>query len=299
MNRYSIILICTLATLFTGCSMETTEQPENNTSPTNVVAELPTTAATQTASVTETAAVTPTPTNTTLPTAVPTETAIPTPEFIPTPDGPEIVTIEGVDRIVSTGTFFPSSGPSPWPGVILLHMSGDNRHVWEENGFADLLTENGYGVLAIDIRNHGDSGGDPSWDKGEADVRRWWNYFTGREDIDGERTALIGGSIGANLALFTGMQKTAGRTVVLLSPGLSYNSAPITEAVVDYGERPILMVASEDDLFPAVEDVTKMAQLALGEVESIIYEDAGHGTEMLEAKPELAKIILAWLAKYL
>jgi len=285
MYRFSILFISLTLLIAVGCSSSTPDQP--------IVSEIPATEVVATVVKTVTTAVSTIAASTN--TATPQATITPMPTVTPLFDEPEIVMIEGVDRITSTATFFPGEGIAPWPGIILLHMSGDDRHVWEENGFADLLIENGYAILAVDIRNHGDSGGDASWDKGEADVRRWWNYFTKRDDINGEQTALVGGSIGANLALFTGMQKTAVRTVVLLSPGLDYNSAPVADAVVEYGERPILMVASEDDLFPAVEDVGEMAQLAQGEIQTILYEDAGHGTNMLVAKPELAETILDWL----
>ena len=238
-------------------------------------------------------------TSTPLPTATTIPTIPATPTATPDPLAPFVVTIEAVDRVTATGTFYPGMGEAPWPGVILLHMAGGDRQIWESNGFAQRLVEQGYAVLAVDIRNHGKSGGDDSWEKAAADLRRWWTYFSQREDIDATRTALVGGSIGANLALFTGADKPNVRTVVLLSAGLSYNSAAVDEAVVRYGARPLFLIASEDDLFPAVEDAQIMASLATGEVELLIYEDAGHGTEMLETKPELADLIVAWLAQYL
>ena len=240
---------------------------------------------------------------TSTPTPLPTATAIPTvtatATATPDPLAPVVVTIEAVDRVTAAGTFYPGMGEAPWPGVILLHMSGGDRQIWESNGFAQLLVEHGYAVLAVDIRNHGKSGGDDSWEKAAADLRRWWTYFSQREDIDATRTALVGGSIGANLALFTGADKPDVRTVVLLSAGLNYNSAAVDEAVVRYGSRPLFLIASEDDLFPATEDAEIMASLVTGEVELLIYEDAGHGTNMLETKPELAGLIVDWLDQHL
>ncbi|MEI2610191.1 MAG: alpha/beta fold hydrolase [Candidatus Promineifilaceae bacterium] len=271
---------------------------QSQTAPDEAIALIPT--------LTQTAKALPTPTPipaTSTPTPLPTATVIPTatPTATATPDplAPVIVTIEAVDRVIATGTFYPGMGEAPWPGVILLHMAGGDRQIWESNGFAQRLVEHGYAVLAVDIRNHGKSGGDDSWEKAAADLRRWWTYFSQREDIDATRTALVGGSIGANLALFTGADKPEVRTVVLLSAGLNYNSAAVDEAVVRYGSRPLFLIASEDDLFPAAEDAQIMASLATGEVELLIYEDAGHGTEMLETKPELAGLIVDWLEQYL
>jgi hypothetical protein len=174
-------------------------------------------------------------------------------------------------------------------------MTGDNRHVWEENGFADLLVEDGNVVVAVDIRNQGDSGGDPNWESGEVDMRRWWNYFSGCDYIDSTRTTSVGDSIGANLALFTGYQIPIVRTVVLLSPSLDYNNADLEGAMTDYGELSVLVVVSEDDLFPTSEDARILAGLIHGEAETQIYMDAGNGTNMISAKPELAGLIIDWL----
>jgi pimeloyl-ACP methyl ester carboxylesterase len=269
--------------------------PGAGITPSNPAVTAPTTTPLPKATATKEPKATPTPAVDPTPAVGPPPAETPLPTATQDPTSPSVVTIPGVDNITSTGTFYPGLSEPPWPGVILLHMSGGNRYIWEENGFAEMLVKAGYAVLAVDIRNHGDSGGDPSWENGEADIRRWWNYFSSREDVDESRTALVGGSIGANLALFTGAAKTSVRTIVLLSPGLSYNSAPVADTVVDYGGRPMYIVASADDLFPAVEDAESMADIALGTVQLQLYEDAGHGTEMLSAKPELAGLIISWL----
>lgn len=41
------------------------------------------------------------------------------------------------------------------PAAILLHMLGKDRNSW--NGFPAILTRNGFVVLAIDLRGHGES----------------------------------------------------------------------------------------------------------------------------------------------
>ncbi len=98
------------------------------------------------------------------PTPLPTATNMPEPTATATPDPstPQIVTIEAMDKVVATGTFYPGQGTAPWPGVILLHMAGGDRQVWESTGLVQRLVESGYAVLAVDIRGHGDSGGGDS-----------------------------------------------------------------------------------------------------------------------------------------
>ena len=42
------------------------------------------------------------------------------------------------------------------PVVVLLHMKGGNRAVWN-NGFANQLVGEGYAVIAVDLRGHGET----------------------------------------------------------------------------------------------------------------------------------------------
>ena len=54
------------------------------------------------------------------------------------------------------------------------------------------------------------------------DLLRVWQAMVEREDVDETNTAIIGASIGANMALVTAANEAEIDTVVLLSPGLDY-----------------------------------------------------------------------------
>ena len=210
----------------------------------------------------------------------------------------ENVTIEAADGLRLHATYFGPGGMAPFPGVILLHMLGSNRQVWDEVGLAEALVADGYAVLALDMRGHGESGSDRDWDKADDDLLRVWNYFVGLENIDGARTAVIGASIGSNMALRTGANEPAIKTVALLSPGLDYRRVTTDDAITEYGSRPILIVASEEDSYAADSSRT-LAELAQGEAVLQLYKGAGHGTNMFGAEPELTQLLLDWLDQYL
>ena len=53
-------------------------------------------------------------------------------------------------------TYYESPGDRESPVVVLLHMKGGNRLVWN-NGFAEELNKEGYAVIAVDLRGHGES----------------------------------------------------------------------------------------------------------------------------------------------
>ncbi|NIL98484.1 MAG: alpha/beta fold hydrolase, partial [Planctomycetales bacterium] len=99
-----------------------------------------------------------------------------------------------------------------WPGVLLLHMLNSNRSVWE--AFAAQLTDAGYVALAVDMRGHGETGGEREWEKARDDLARAWRYLADQSDVDPGRTAVVGASIGANLALITAADEPAVRTAV-------------------------------------------------------------------------------------
>jgi pimeloyl-ACP methyl ester carboxylesterase len=224
-----------------------------------------------------------------------------TPEPIPTePDEFEsgqitrevLIPAEGLDL---AGTFFePPDQIPPWRGVVLIHMLYGNQSQWEP--FPQLLADEGFAVLSIDLRGHGESGGEVNWDLAVDDMQQVWNYFTSRGDIDQDKTAFVGASIGANLAWVATSNEPAVKTAVLLSPGLNYAGVETEEAMISYGDRPVLIVASQEDTY-AANSSTALDEYALGESQLIMYQGAGHGTFMLQAEPDLAQKIADWLSR--
>jgi len=209
--------------------------------------------------------------------------------------GFENITISGIEELPLQATLYTPGGSEPLPGVILLHMLGSDRQVWDENGLANSLVESGYAVLALDMRGHGQTGGTVDWPLVPADLRHVWKHFTSLDTVDPQRTAVVGASIGANLALTTGADQPSIRTVVLLSPGLDYRGVATENPLQQYGQRPILIVASEEDTY-AADSARTLADLAQGESQLEIYNGAGHGTNMFGPQPDLSPLILDWLA---
>jgi pimeloyl-ACP methyl ester carboxylesterase len=212
--------------------------------------------------------------------------------------GVENIIIAGAENLPLQTTLYTPGGSGPLPGVILLHMLGSDRQVWDDNGIADTLVNNGYAVLAVDMRGHGETVGSIDWQLAPEDLRLAWEHFTSLDTVDPQRTAVIGASIGANLALLTSADQPAIRTLILLSPGLDYRGVATESPLEKYGARPILIVASEEDTYAADSSRT-LADLAQGESQLEMYNGAGHGTRMISAQPELADLILTWLDKNL
>lgn len=224
-----------------------------------------------------------------------TSTAIPEPEMEVTNEISDVLI--SVDGLEMAGTFYtPKDQPPPWPGAILLHMLWGNRSSWDE--FALKLADAGYAVLNVDMRGHGETGGEVDWDLAAEDLQQVWSNLAARPDVDQDRTAFIGASIGANMALVASANESSVRTAILLSPGLNYAGVKTEAAMQSYGERPVIIVASQEDTYAANSSVTLEAE-TLGESQLIMYEDAGHGIFMFQGEPDLSQLIIEWLDRYL
>ena len=66
------------------------------------------------------------------------------------------------------------------------------------------------------------------------------------------------------------------------------------DALDAYGERPVLLVASEEDRYSA-KSTEVLEQRAQGQHHFALLESAGHGTKMLNRDPSLEGTLMSWL----
>jgi pimeloyl-ACP methyl ester carboxylesterase len=108
------------------------------------------------------------------------------------------VTTTTSDGVRLAGWYVPSTNHA---AVLLLHGSGSTRSAVLDHAL--LLIRNGFGVLALDARGHGRSSGhamDFGW-RGDADVAAGVAFLSARPDVDPDRIALVGVSMGGEEAL--------------------------------------------------------------------------------------------------
>ena len=70
------------------------------------------------------------------------------------PIGFQAITLNTEDGVSLAGWYAP---PVNGTAIILIHGAGGSRE--DVRGYAEMLTRHGYGVLAIDLRGHGESTG--------------------------------------------------------------------------------------------------------------------------------------------
>lgn len=198
-----------------------------------------------------------------------------TTKFIESRDGQEIA------------YFYHESG---WKGVILLHQLDGSMADWE--GLERRLQEDGFSYIKIDFRGHGESSGN-------------WEYFTEEEfnnmvyDVEAAHNylklrgvnavAIVGASVGANLAVKYAMWKGMDN-LVLLSPGFEYRGIDITDDIADYTGR-AMVLAGRDDKYSYT--AGKVFQRELN-ASLVTVQGASHGTQMI---PGMNSPIMAFLGQ--
>lgn len=110
----------------------------------------------------------------------------------------EDVTLQTADAVPLAAWYIPSGNRA---AVVVLHGAGSTRsNVLPQ---AAVLAHAGFGVLMVDARGHGDSGGramDFGW-HGDADLAAATAYLATRPDVDPERIGAVGMSMGGEEAL--------------------------------------------------------------------------------------------------
>ncbi len=180
-------------------------------------------------------------------------------------------------------------------GVVLVHMV--NREAADYGHLSERLSRSELQVISPDLRGHGQSGG-PTEELTASDYEAMvmdvnaaigWLRTQGVEEV-----SCLGASLGANLCMRAAAEDKGIVNVVLLSPGLNYKGVTIGPAMKQYGNRPLLVVASDDDTASA-RAATVLNEAAKGQSHLMILEEAGHGTKMLNRDPSLEGVTLSWL----
>ena len=188
-------------------------------------------------------------------------------------------------------------------------MLGRDRSDW--NGFASTLSNNsiGYAVLSIDLRGHGESldqngkaisfqSFTPNdFNKMVLDVKAAKQFLVTQKGINPNEIAIVGASIGANVALNYAASDPSIRAVVLLSPGLNYKGVITSDSIRKY-VNPIYMATGGKDRIAGNDPQTLCNEINCGNKLKVYQDSSSHGTDLFLDKslnPPLDKLVLLWL----
>ncbi len=233
------------------------------------------------------------------------------------PAGPslpgEAVELKTVDGWALKAMFAPSV-----PGkmtLLLLHGTGQRKEDWKRLAFP--LTRAGYGVMAVDLRGHGESritpaGEELTWKKLRAtptandfadmsrDAEAAVGWLAG-QGVPEDSIGLIGSEVGGSIAIRYAATHHKVPLVVMLSPGMRWQEV-LTPNALRALKRPIptpvLMVYSEADKRSSKEVpiLHAFAKAAVGERHAtLISVPQERGTRMFNAQRALVGQVIDWL----
>ncbi len=185
----------------------------------------------------------------------------------------------------------------PAPGVVLVHMLGRSKEEW--SWIAERLQDAGATVLTIDLRGHGGSAGSPALLPAMVtDVTAAVDWLAARPQVRPASLAIVGVSLGANLAALAAVERGAIRGVALVSPSLDYRGVRLDGAAMrKLGTRPAWLAASTEDPY-ALRTIKELAAAGAPR-EQVLSSARGHGMGLLNADPDLARALMDWLRRTL
>ena len=195
--------------------------------------------------------------------------------------------------------------------VVLLHSLGYNSTWWET--LPDELLKDGFAVLKIDLRGHGNSIYNSKL------VRVSWSSLTNKayakypDDVisvinyiknENKRTffdkwAIVGSDIGASTAVIVANKiENKPKTIVMLSPIIRTRGLYIPVHLAELDNIDILSVTGQTDINSkqANEYLKKFSQSTFAEYTSI---SKSIGMLMLKNDDTLSNVISAWVYEYL
>jgi pimeloyl-ACP methyl ester carboxylesterase len=160
------------------------------------------------------------------------------------PPGFEPVTLETGDGFSLAGWYFP---PKNSTAIILIHGAGASREAVRP--YAEMLARHGYGVLALDLRGHGASGGSTNrlgW-QGTRDVGAAVAFLEKRPEVD--HIGALGLSLGGEVLLGAASDYSAIRAIA--ADGATRRS--LAELMALPSERPLVRNFTARVMYAAVQ----------------------------------------------
>lgn len=206
------------------------------------------------------------------------------------------VAFTAADGTALVGMLYEASA-RPAPGVVLVHMLGRSKDEWAP--FAERLQNAGLTALAFDLRGHGRSAGNGSeLPAMVGDVRAAVGFLSAHPSVRPSPVAIVGASLGANLAGIVAAESAAVRAIALISPSLEYRGLRLDLATMKkIGDRPIWLTASTEDPY-ALRTVKELAAGQTGR-EQRLSSVRAHGTALFSADQDLAAALVDWLRRTL
>ena len=236
----------------------------------------------------------------------------------PAPPGVEAVELATDDGLRLAAWFVRAAGRGGQPGPAVLVCNGNAGYRAHRFPLAQALAEQGYHVLLFDYRGYAGNPGTPAEDGLRTDARAAARALAGRAEVDADRVAYFGESLGASVCsgLATELPPAA---LILRSPfpstvevgrhhypylpivePLVWDRWPLAQQLAHEVRAPLLIVVGErDEVVPP--HLSRRAYEAAGSESKRWVEVAAtnHNDEALLAGEVMLSEITTFLAEHL
>ncbi len=237
-------------------------------------------------------------------------------------NSPRVTDLKSADGTILKGTYFAAAKLGP--GVLLFHQSNRTRKSWDD--VARQLAAAGIHTLTVDVRGHGDTGGNfdnwtgPKWKEAR---KEWWpsdlnaafQFLVSQPGVARDVIGIGGaGLLGVDNSVETARHHAAEVKSLVLISGETLR--PQLQFLHEASQLPELFVVSDDDEYPPTQQAMQLLyDIASSPSKKLIHYSAaneapwlwyepfdigkvpakgGHGTDLLKPHPELRDIIVNW-----
>lgn len=220
------------------------------------------------------------------------------------------VKLKTADKMNLVAEWIPPTGKK-YGVIVALHMFQAHRFTWKR--MWTKAGDFGMGVLALDLRGHGESRF-----QGKGKAKRDFRIRAGAKDetlfnamhhdvaaamaflqkkgYGPEKVILVGASVGCSVALHYASLNPKVAGAVLLTPGKHYLGVPSMGHIKKWGNRPLMLVSAKEEvkkgaraLFDALENKRPAVLLQLPQTDI-------HGTQMFGKVDGIERRIIEWSA---
>ncbi|MCA9021277.1 MAG: alpha/beta fold hydrolase [Planctomycetaceae bacterium] len=212
------------------------------------------------------------------------------------PPKPQEITLTTPDGWPISITYYESSNAADSPVVVLLHGKGGNKRVWDRQ-FAPILQQNGYAVVSVDLRKHGNSqmpAADTAGNKNQKpaaktklsaldykamvalDLETVWQFlFKEHQEkhLNMQKTAIIASDMSAPIAL---------NYALLDWSKIPYDDAPVLAAKTPKGQtvRAMVLISPESSVsgLSATRPIVQLKQPLFG-ISFLVCSGKGHSLD--------------------
>src|SRR5436190_3594408 len=214
-----------------------------------------------------------------------------TPSTTPVPPSRQPQPGRAVDLKASDGTILKASyfaAAKPGPAVLLYHQSNRTRKEWDM--VAHQLAAAGINTLTVDVRGHGETGGQES--RGEARKKQWpldldaaFQYLISQPGVKRDVMGIGGaGVIGVENSVETARRHSDQvKSLVLLSGETSRDGLQFLRQA---SQLPELFVFSDDDEYPPIVEAMELLYItASSPSRKFVHYSASHEAPWLWYEP--------------